>query len=323
MGWDIQTIGKHNLDTSSVEAVAKQLSKAWGVNIRYGYFRRFCIERTPLKIIEGDWEFICFGEIKCKTSDALYTLTDDNYSIRDILNQINHDLTCVNWGRRAKQSFIKNMTSVDFYELNIFGMHDYAEKYPEMNFVTFSLIFKESILIKLFHDPFRWVGFICNFQEDCIDCDFKSLNEYRWYLMRFFKAVGVSKIYYYPDQGSAENILLELHKSWEDIEDYVAKGRYFNYLSNEEAINNLNLRRIIDIPTFIKARKREYSDYFSNIYTDNFSDVNDNYKPKPQVVCPAPVYPFKFRNIGEELNWLYYGIAPSEDGDEWSFLNDK
>ncbi|MDD3877050.1 MAG: hypothetical protein PHT69_10540 [Bacteroidales bacterium] len=324
MGWDIETIGKHNLDTSSVEAVAKQLSKAWGVNIRYGYFRRFCIERTPLKIIEGDWNFICLGEIKCKTSDALYTLTDDNYSIRDILNQINHDLTCVNWGRRAKQSFIKNMTSVDFFELNIFGMHDYAEKYPEVNFVTFSLIFKESILISLYHDPFRWVGFIYNFQEDCIDCDFKSLNEFRWYLQHFFSAVGVSSIIYFPDQGPAQLILDELHRSWAEIEEYIMNGRYYDDSCNVEERKRRDLRRIIDIPSFIKSKKPEYSEYRSNIFTDDFSDIIKNYKPQPKERKPEPEpdYPYKFRNGIEELNWLYYGIAPSEDGDEFSFLED-
>jgi len=324
MGWDIKTVGKHNLDISSVKAVAKQLSKAWNVNIEYGYSRKYEFNPQTFTVSEGDMEFITLGKVKCKKSDAFYILFDENYLIMSILKQINHDISNVKWENDVEEFFIEEMSFWSLYELNLIGMHEYAEKHPDINFVAHSYIFKEAILISLYNEPCRWTGFIGNFEKDRFDWHFESLNEYRWYLQHFFSAVGVSSIIYFPDQGPAQLILEELHRAWAEIEEYIMNGRYYDDSCNVEERKRRDLRRIIDIPSFIKSKKPEYSEYRSNLFTDDFSDITENYKPQPKERKPEPEpdYPYKFRNGIEELNWLYYGIPPSEDGDEFSFLED-
>lgn len=322
MGWDIETIGKHTLDTSTVEAVAKQLAKAWDVNIRYGYHRYYILETETLKIIEGDLNFICLGEVISKTSDAQYMLTDENYSVREILKQLNNDLSSVKWEEGTKEYFMEEITTWTLYELDLTDMHNYAKKHPDDNFIAHSYIFKEAILLSLYNDLGGWTNFINSFEINSWDVSFKDLNEYRLYLRTFFKAAGTEKIYYFPDQGPAQIILDELSRPWDEVEDYILNARYYDDECNINESNNRHLRKIIDIPTFIKARNPEYSTFRSNIFTDDFSDLDENYQPLPKEkeVIPEPESPYKFRNLEEELNWEYFGIPPDENDEDLSLF---
>ena len=45
MGWDITTIGRHHLDLSDVQTVARHLSEALDINIDYGYDREYLVFR--------------------------------------------------------------------------------------------------------------------------------------------------------------------------------------------------------------------------------------------------------------------------------------
>lgn len=51
MGADVYTVGRHNLDTNSLESLAKDLSDRFKVNIQYGIFVWLFLKMKSMKAL--------------------------------------------------------------------------------------------------------------------------------------------------------------------------------------------------------------------------------------------------------------------------------
>jgi hypothetical protein len=81
MGHDITRLCRHNLDISSIEALAHDLAERLDINIEYGYFTTNYSSDFLGSNLKGG-EFVCFGTILKKPNETLFTLKDDNYELK-------------------------------------------------------------------------------------------------------------------------------------------------------------------------------------------------------------------------------------------------
>lgn len=74
MGHDVIAIGQHSLKTTSIEALAKDLSERWNATILYGYPDDWIDEKENMP----SFEFVETGRIE-KSSKDIYCLEDSYY----------------------------------------------------------------------------------------------------------------------------------------------------------------------------------------------------------------------------------------------------
>lgn len=75
MGWDIVSLGNHQLDTSNLETLAEQLSDALNVSVDYGHLNVVKYNET-LHCVEfpDDYNFQKIGTISKARNHKLYHL---------------------------------------------------------------------------------------------------------------------------------------------------------------------------------------------------------------------------------------------------------
>lgn len=77
MGKTTSVLANHDLDVSSLENLAADLSRRLHATIVYGYNKTYFL--TERKEVESDYEFIEMGIIEIQDATSRYILTDENY----------------------------------------------------------------------------------------------------------------------------------------------------------------------------------------------------------------------------------------------------
>lgn len=248
MGHDVHTIGRHNLDTSSIEALAKDISLRLKVNVEYGVFDKFSFDWDGL-FRKPSYEYWVFGKINYPKSEKTLWLTDEFYTYHIV------------WGRYGEKAWqLPYFTKYESnrYELkeavnNIcFELRDNAE---DEDYGTF---FNDT-----FHNWYnyfynRWFSFCRAFVEnEAQELCLSNVNSHRKKTMDFFNLLGGSETFYFDDQGETQYLAYDYY-DWESILKEVEK----NFKDTT-----------LNISEFMKHKKLLSKDDYPLAFYDDFADL--------------------------------------------------
>lgn len=302
MGWDIQTLGKHNLDISSISSLAKELAEKLDINIKYGYYQDYTIDVTKKRISENisiKGNFILLGKIKTNSSDYYYQLNDCFYQFKEVRNLIgDYDISSYKWKKKnfkiynAKKGFLENFNkslNKELYQLTLIDNKHFKRK-ENIKFQNLDIT-KEIVDINI-DFPYRWFGFAQTFTKANVwDKEFKIINEIRNNLKNYYNRLGCTKIIIYPDQGPAQLITDYKYngENWNSILSYVKEKKYYLDLIAlcsikgydeidkklyQKQYNEKDMQLQLDIPTFFKKKQKLYPAYTEiEIFYNDFSDL--------------------------------------------------
>ena len=264
MGYDINIIARHRLNTENVESLAKDLSEALDANIEYGYHHEYVVNvnKRVIKNAHG-YHWISLGKINRGFHKHTYRLEDRRYEQKNIYNLLGESFDRVQF-KDVYEGFFEHLT---FYELNL-GQ----EKKGDIFYMD---ITDEIVSISMHNEPFRWYGFYMNFDKQETDpMSWELLNNYRRIVQKNIKGIGADYVYFHPDQGSPELICDQLHLSWKGMEEYICSKRYReDYCRITKESLEENKSEIFDIPSFMLAENKVFSENYEDVFRDDFSDL--------------------------------------------------
>ncbi|MFY7740705.1 MAG: hypothetical protein ACOVQC_09325 [Flavobacterium sp.] len=261
MGRDLVPIARHNLDVSSFEALAKDISNRMQFNIEYGYYdsEKNC-ELLGIPFVE---EFISLGIAYFnKERDTIYRLIDFSYQEK---------LCYEKYGDALFSMAIYNYSDEEVFH----SQEEIEEKKWILSELSYDLQYTSNgnslaeigrEVINLDFEYFsRWSFFYNiviyeNYEEHIAD-----FNKFRRNMMRFCELFGGDKIYYIDDQnrllkgiGQSDELLY----SWNELE-IILKERLSDF--------------IISIPKMMtdKYYKRSFQTCknYDLGFVDDFSDL--------------------------------------------------
>lgn len=244
MGWDIVSIGKHNIRTTDVKTVAEELSKRFHINICYGYFADYKYADGSWVRGSGDW--LPLGDCRDHEGGIEYRLEDHYYWAREV------DGSNIPYGKFPFE-LVDRKEALVYYELDTpsdsaYSPFFYIDIYPEL------------CSVHLTSEPFRWMGFHKYFESDYepyTEHDEDYLRDYRYQLRNHYKALGSDSIIFHNDQGYAAFLLDDVRKTWSEfLLEIERKGL-----------------RCINIAEFMIASEKPYSTNPDDVFFDDFSDL--------------------------------------------------
>lgn len=248
MGHDVHTIGRHKLNTSSLKALAKDISKHLCVNVEYGVYDTFCFDWDGF-FREPSYKYWVFGTINNQEASKTLWLSDEFYSYHIV------------WSRYGEMALdLPYFTQDDSNEL---------ELKEAVNNSCFELTTKgkDEMYGYFFNDTFnnwynyfnnRWWCFCRAFmknndQEVC----FSDVVIFRKETMEFFELIGGSEAFYFDDQGASQ-YLTEVYYDWNRIVSEVEK----NFKDTT-----------LNISQFMKHKKLLEEDDCPLVFYDDFKDL--------------------------------------------------
>ncbi|MCW0483318.1 hypothetical protein [Gaoshiqia sediminis] len=250
MGHDVRIIGKHNLDTSSLEALAITLSKSLEVSIKYGYNDKFDYNPDG-KYRKASWELVQLGEIIYPDACTTIWLTDEYFPIHQLIkkqgNNI-YDLPCFKLDY-IQREIIEAMNNI------CFELRDWENDY------NWGVIFNNT-----FHNDFnyfypRWWSFCNAFMEDQTGSWDHIYNtamyKHRKDVFQFFSCMDVSEAVYLDDQGETAGLAVDFY-DWETI------------------VSELNTKfkdTTLHVSDFMKQRKLLPKGKYPLAFYDDFADL--------------------------------------------------
>lgn len=253
MGHDVHNIGSHNLNTSSLEALAKDLSNRFKANIEYGVYDTFPFDWDGFHR-EASFDYWVFGKIEYPNAEKTLWLTDEFY-----LHHIVH-------GRYGNNAY--RLPYFTEYNSHKYELHDainnvcfeLRDNYADDEYGTiFNDVFRD------FQDYFysRWWSFCRTFtEENFYGNDWENIYhtgvyEYRKKVMDFFQKIGGSEVFYFDDQGESQ-YLTETYYDWETIRKEVEIG------FKETTLH---------ISEFMKEKKLLPKGKYPKAFYDDFADL--------------------------------------------------
>lgn len=207
MGHDVHIIGNHNLDLSSMEALAKDISKRFKANVEYGYFS-FCDFDIDGNSCSNSTENMHLGFIEHPIAATTLCLNDEYYMYHAVLDKYGKDAYNLpyftqddGYFRRELDEALGNIR----YELWDNAIDD-----------NYAVIYNDTI-----HDSYnyfspRWWSFcdtLCKADKDFIDY---LITPFRKEVLQFFEKVGGTEVFYFDDQGESQ-YLSENYYDWNTI----------------------------------------------------------------------------------------------------------
>lgn len=248
MGHDVCHIGKHNLNTNSLEELASDLSNRFQVSVEYGYQ-----DMDSFDFVKGEFintfDFFTLGKVEFPDSDVKLFLQDEFLQKKLIYQQYGEDLFSL-------PNF--NQMHVDVSEFReaisnqCFELHDFN------NDKSWGSIFNDSFKCNYYHWGPRWWSFCRVFTiEHHYYSNFDSINEYRTQLLNFFNKVGCQGVIHCDDQGSDQDLSFNIY-SWNDL------------LSE---IENRFGDKVLNVSQFMNEKKLREINGFPPIFYDDFTDL--------------------------------------------------
>ncbi len=285
MGWDIISVGQHNLNTSSIKNLAKDLSERLDVNIIYGSFEvaTYC-KKTHTLIVDFKRGFVEFGRfIRNDDSDRIYHLVDDSHSHKEILNGVKN-LQTLNIDIKGdyysgKTAILKEI--LDNFHRDYVKCELYATDTNILNlYEIFSVdILKDTVLVDI-KEPFRWFGFLDIFKKEIEEHRKKYFFEYRKQLKRLYTSLGANQIVFFADQGIGEWILDKVWEyNWNDLKEYIQSKTYYtnNQIYKEFTQKEIKEAILLNVSDFFLNNCPLHSDYEDTIDVlfDDFKDLEN------------------------------------------------
>lgn len=260
MGRDVVSLSRHNLDVSSFETLAKDISNRIQFNIEYGYWANENYSKmlnTPCQ--DG---FTKLGsEIFNPNRDTIYRLCDENYQEKLLYEKYGDELFSMkeyNYGDEISltQSEIEELKS-EIYIINF-------ELCSEITGTVFCII-GENFLRNKFDYFLGWWGFCGTLIDECYDYHIPDFIKYRKNMMRYCKLFGGNKIYYLDDQsdylkGIGQGDEFEYY--WIELIKEIYKRANNDVVSISKIILNHNFKR-----------KLAFNKEFPLVFFDDFKDL--------------------------------------------------
>jgi hypothetical protein len=248
MGHDVHNVAKHQLDISSLEALAKDLSNRLEVNVEYGVFDSFHFDwdgfhRNPTYNL---WKF---GTINFPNAQTTLWLTDQFYLFHIVYSRYREDsyiLPYFKENESHKEALTESIGNTSF------ELRDNEED------DEYAIIFNDTFYD--WHNYFgcRWWSFCRAFtQEDENEYLLEIVNDYRKGVMVFFDKLGIKETFYFDDQGETQ-CLTEFYYDWE----YILKKVDTDFKDST-----------LYISEFMKHKKLLLTDHFPLAFYDDFADL--------------------------------------------------
>jgi hypothetical protein len=238
MGSDINTIGRHLLNASSLESLAKEISDRFNLNIIYGYQDMFKLD-DHFNLADTSCELVEIGSINKVEGNGHRWLIDHYYQHRQYVQDFGPEIIEL---AQYDKTGLQACVSETYYEL-------LETSTNESMYVTNDMIEID------FYYLTRWWPFCALFRwpEDMGE----SFFQFRRDLKEIYLKAGVSEIVYYNDQGPLSGEKYYPEATWDNMQKALKK-----YEDKQ-----------VDIPTFIKNKERWGKDDYPIYFTDDFSDL--------------------------------------------------
>lgn len=230
MGTLLLSIGNHKLDTNNIEVCAKQLAKAFKVNIEYGYMTSFIFDSNSMSIRS------------CQEEDEFKWVSLGKETVPDASED------CILSGRYLEHRLLREELGPDFSSV-IFADKDSKYEFSEVPYLEFRITksYRGQFIDKFFYGEFEiyldslsiylnrtveWPGFRYVY-SDSFDSDKDSridAENYRAIIQQIITSLGGNKVYHVPHQITGEVLCDNMIFSWERMEketkDYVLSRGY-------------------------------------------------------------------------------------------------
>jgi hypothetical protein len=249
MGHDVHIIGRHQLDTSSIGSLARDLSSRFHTGVTFGYYDIFDFglegdDRTP------PFQYVALGKIEHPNADRSLWLTDEFYLLHMLIEKYGNQVYDLSWLKQhgyVKSEIDEAINSVCF------------ELRDNTNDVDYGTIYNDT-----FHDFYnyyhnRWWSFCKAFTENNDGVFLEYVNSFRKKVKAFFEKIGGSEVVYLDDQGPTQH-WVHSNNNWHTIQSGLKK---------EFKASTLH------IPNFMKQKKRLPSGQYPLAFYDDFSDFHD------------------------------------------------
>ncbi len=268
MGIEVETISNHNLDTSNIKALAKDLSNRLNVNIEYGYFNSPSYNKF-LKLADNSTSEVVLGEIIIDKKLPKLFLEDNRYQVKELYKRFGMDI--------FKEPEIVNSFITRFSVDEVIQIHKeylssehYSLEWPSKTqyYIYYAVIYDQVVLYgtDYYASWFMLEDILTSWSfED--DCEFGSILEFRKEVHKITNLFGGTHAYYFRDDLEPQHI----GSSVEDIE--------LDWQLFEKTIENMwdKKSRFIDLPEYFiseEYRNHIHDNYFWNlIIKDDFRDL--------------------------------------------------
>ena len=256
MAQNISVLGTHNLDLSTIEALANDLSKRFGFTIAYGYFHNDDFNKLLSSNLK--YGFVTLGTIKNK--GKLYKLNDNNFQKKQLFKMYGNALFEMqeywNWKSDAptKNEIENEIKNFDIGEINFelelvsskaFQMINIYENVVniDMNYYSRWSTFCDAILTREY------------FNDD--------LLRYRKAIMKNAFLLGSDSVYLINDQcsilggvGQGE----EQEYTWHELENFIKNKKDLVLISISKSVLDLEYQEEISKMNEIVAFYDDFED---------------------------------------------------------------
>lgn len=226
MGWDICTIGKHNLSFKDLASLAQELHQRLHIDIEYGYDVMWRYnERRNMLFFEENHE--CkLGVCGSSSTAPQFKLTPQvGYDAYLLKNYFDEHHIIPQFKHPKEKKYFKS--DIEDFDPNTYFLRNQRINEDDFDIVDV-VIYPECVHIGIIMS-FRWFGFIeCIENNDHLSLEMKDLMEMRRALKTLYNALGCGKIYFHADQGPAEFIMDCYTKSWNELEESVSFGSFYD-----------------------------------------------------------------------------------------------
>ena len=240
MGCDIEPISNHQLNTMSLAALAKDLSKRLQINVAYGYHDLYGLGKYYNNLTSED--FIVIGQEGNYADASTYTLRDDDYLERELYKLHGRD-------------FFKSEAYLEHYDLKRITDKEIDDIIGRFDTYIYELISTSDSSVDLrvykecldcgFYYYSRWWAF-CRAVMEWQYVDKDALNKYRRNMMEVVKKTGGHKLYYLNDQatitGEIEGVYYN-QMTWHEMENHLHKSKDNVLVSISEYNLNADYRK--------------------------------------------------------------------------------
>lgn len=248
MGHDLSTIGHHHLDTSSLEALAKDLSIRLQANVEYGIFDMFPFDWDGFHR-EPSYENWIFGKIEFPNSETTLLVIDLFFMHHINYNIYGDDAFNLPYFREYKSNIeeLKEAIGNVCFEIKNQTIND-----------DYGIIFNDSFINYYNYFDWRWWTFCRAFTlEDDDDYLLDYVNLFRSDVLNFVQKLGIKEVFHFDDQGDSQ---------------YLAEN-YYNWQTILEEVDSHFKETTLNISQFMKHKNRLPFDQFPLAFYDDFADL--------------------------------------------------
>lgn len=135
-------------------------------------------------------------------------------------------------------------------------------------------IYNETISISFKGWPWRWWHYYSFFSDEQESPSLENLNTFRRTAKEYYGKLGAKSIYCFADQGPTSNIGDHWEEPWEQFEDYILSGMYYDECSDPDYKGWRKKARLMNVSNFLSGEDPTLSKNYGDIFFDDFSDLD-------------------------------------------------